>query len=426
MKSASVLTYGCAHNQKDSELIEAKLLENGYDLVETSLAKVVVVNTCTVKEPTESKIINKLQKLQKLKDKKLVIAGCLSQSAPKKMQRLFPEAIILGVNAVHFIIDKLNNGSSKKGRIEFPVRRVLANLKDKPLLKSNLWNKNRNIIQINEGCLNSCTFCATKLARGRLRSYRKDSIIRSLRNYPVQEIWLTSQDTGCWGFDHKENLAQLINEIDKIQRKFWVRVGMGNPNNFIKFLDEAVEAFRSDKIYKFLHLPVQTGSNQVLNHMKRGYTVEEYELIVEAFRKAIPELTLSTDVIVAYPTETEEDYLSTLKTIKKTKPNITNISKFWPREGTPAAKLELLPSNIRKERVKYLRELTEKIQIEENEKWINWEGEALVVDKGSKGGYEARNIYYKPIIVKEAEIGSWIKTKIVSAKSTYFFGEIIR
>ncbi len=438
MKSAAVLTYGCAHNQKDSQLMEAQLLKHGFTLVDEKDAELVIVNSCTVKEPTESKIISKLDSLR---GRPVVVTGCLSQATPEKIRDRYPEFLVMGVNAAPYLISALE----KHMGIELALQRQLMSLPvissskvkglsrvkieeevvEKPLLESTRWNPNLNIIQINEGCLNSCTFCATKMARGRLHSFRRESIIESIRRTPTPEVWLTSQDTGCWGFDIGDNIGNLLKDIDRIGRKFWLRVGMGNPNNFIKVLDEAIEGFRSDKVYKFLHLPVQSGSNRVLKHMRRGYTVEEYELIVERFREVFPSMTLSTDVIVGYPTETEDEFEETVRTVERTRPSITNISRYWERSGTPAAELEQLPHSERKRRSGILTEITKRIQTEDNLRWIDWEGEALAIAAGTKGGVEMRNIDYKPIIVDSAELGEWYNVRITRSTPTHFFGEIV-
>jgi len=439
MKKAAVLTYGCAHNQKDSQLMEAQLLNHGFTLVDENEAELVIVNSCTVKEPTESKIISKLDSLR---DKKVVVTGCLSQATPERIRGRYPEYLVMGVNAAPYLISAIeeHTGIAITARQKLLSLPVIASVKvkgltrtkiqedfvEKPLLESTRWNPNLNIIQVNEGCLNSCTFCATKMARGRLHSYKRESIIESIRRTPTSEVWLTSQDTGCWGFDIGENIGDLLKDIDRIDRRFWIRVGMGNPNNFIKILDEAVEGFRSDKVYKFLHLPVQSGSNRVLKHMRRGYTVEEYELIVERFREVFPTMTLSTDVIVGYPTETEDEFLETIRTVERTRPSITNISRYWERSGTYAATLEQLPHTERKRRSGILTKLTKQIQIEDNQKLIGWEGEALAIAEGTKGGVEMRNIDYKPIIVDSADLGEWYTVRITEATTTHFFGELVR
>lgn len=432
---AVVLTWGCSHNQKDSQLIEQQLINGGYSLVsEDKLddADVVVLNTCTVKTPTEDKIFHVLDNLKESKQT-IVVAGCISQAEPKRIQSKYPNFIVLGVNAAIHILPALKKSNKSNGKgIFLPMLehgKKFQKLKwvDKPQLESTRWNKFRHIVQINEGCVNSCGFCATKNARGQLHSFSRESIISSIRKNIAEELWLTSQDTACWGFDTKDNLAGLLRDIDKIERKFWVRVGMGNPNNFIKILDEVIEAFTSDKIYKFLHLPFQAGNNEVLKHMRRRYTIEEYEHIVSEFRKAIPEITLSTDVICGYPTEKAKDFEDTIDAIKTTKPSITNISRYWERKNTPAAGLKQLPFEERKRRSTELAILCKKIQEINNQKWVGWKGEVLFIDKGPKGGIEARNLAYKPIIVNTDAntLGSWRRITITDSTSTYFRGKII-
>ena len=428
LQTARVITWGCTHNQKDSQLIEKQLIGLNYSLVnDNDNADVIILNTCTVKTPTENKILHYLNNL-KNSDKTIIVTGCLSQAEPNLIRKRYPSFHILGVDAFKFIPNILNSGNMN----QLPVLNISADRSDeewveKPLLDSTQWNKHRNIIQINEGCLNSCTFCATKNARGRLKSFSKNSIVSAIRRLPTPEVWLTSQDTACWGFDFKDSIISLIRDIDQINRKFWLRLGMGNPNNFIKSINNLVELYRSDKMYKFIHIPVQAGSNSVLQHMKRGYTVEDYEEIISTLRKEIPGITVSTDVICGYPTETEDDFNESIRTINKTRPSITNISRYWERRDTPASQLKQIPHEERKRRSGLLMKLTNKIQLEDNKKWIGWQGEALLVEKGSKGGIQARNQSYKPIIIDESfdYLGKWHDVEITGASETYFNGVLV-
>ncbi|MHA2503290.1 MAG: tRNA (N(6)-L-threonylcarbamoyladenosine(37)-C(2))-methylthiotransferase [Candidatus Kariarchaeaceae archaeon] len=431
--TAAVLTWGCSHNQKDSQLIEGQLLAGGYDLLQgddIDSADIVILNSCTVKTPTENKILHVLDSLQQT-GKQVVVTGCLSQAEPEFLAARYPDYTLLGVNAAEHILAVLKEQPSSliplQSLNERNIRDNQLNWSDKPLMASTQWNPNLNIVQINEGCLNSCTFCATKKARGHLRSYKREHVVHSIRSVISPEVWITSQDTACWGFDLGENLADLLRDIDQINRKFWLRVGMGNPNNLIKVLDEVIEAYKSPKIYKFLHLPVQAGNNDVLKHMRRGYTVEEYETIVEQFRKAYPEITLATDVICGYPTESREAFQETIDTILKTRPSITNISRYWERRGTPAAEMDQLSFSERKSRSTELAKLCKNMQLEDNRKWIGWEGEVYLAEEGSKGGIQARNLAYKPIIVDAelSELGTWRYVRITEAKSTYFIGELL-
>lgn len=433
-QSAIVYTWGCSHNQKDSQIVEQILIDEGYNLKSDSDendADVIIFNTCTVKTPTENKIMYKLNQY-KNSDKKVIVIGCLSQANPNFIQQKFPNFIIMGVNAAKHLQIVLGNGITLPlvdlGRKDKKNKAMIE--KDwivKPNLESTRWNENVNIVQINEGCVNSCTFCATKFARGKLRSYSKDSIIGAIRKVITPEVWLTSQDTACWGFDINDNLPSLVEEIDLINRKFLTRIGMGNPNNVIKIIDKLIDVYKSPKIYKFLHLPLQSGSNSVLKHMKRGYTVEEFELIVKKFRQEIPDITISTDVICGYPTESEIEFEETINVIKKTRPEICNISRYWERKGTEAAGLPQLSHIERKRRSSKLSKLVKDIIFEDNKKWLDWEGEILINEIGTKGGFQGRNLYYKPVIIHDnnLKLGSWVKVKIIDYFETYLLGETI-
>ncbi|MEM4245459.1 MAG: radical SAM protein, partial [Candidatus Nanoarchaeia archaeon] len=167
-------------------------------------------------------------------------------------------------------------------------------------------------------------------------------------------IKLTAEDTGCWGKDIDEKLPDLLGEILKTEGNFKIRLGMMNPNHAIEFLDELIKIYNNPKMIKFIHIPVQSGSNKVIKDMKRDYKVEDFKKIVKRFRKEVRGINIATDIIAGYPTETEEDFKKTLELIKEVKPEVLNISKFAPRPKTEAAKLKQLRTEIIKERSKYL------------------------------------------------------------------------
>ena len=221
------------------------------------------------------------------------------------------------------------------------------------------------IVPINEGCLNTCSFCKTKQARGILFSYSIESIkevVKSAVNRGVKEIYLTSQDTACYGFDIGTNLPELLKELISVKGNYKIRIGMMNPWHLRKIKKELFEVIKNRRIIKFLHIPVQSGSEKVLENMKRMHSVKEFEKIAEEFRKKFPrkkfpDSTIATDIIVGYPTEKEEDFEQTLKLIKKVKPEVLNISAFSSRPKTPASKLKQLSSEVIKERTRRLNKL---------------------------------------------------------------------
>jgi len=241
-----------------------------------------------------------------------------------------------------------------------------------------------------------------------------------------KEIWITGQDTCCYGFDRGTNLAKLLQQIVEVLGNFKIRVGMGNPRHVPKYLQELVEVMKNPKIFKFLHIPVQSGNNEVLKAMRRGHTVETFADIVKAVRKEVPEMTISTDIIVGYPTETEEQFEDTLKLLRETKPEVVNMARFSPRPGTTAASMKgQIHGNITKERSRKLAKVHKEVALERNQQWMGWQGE-VIVDKKADEDVCARNYAYKLIIIREKlPLGTVLNVKIVEAKAHFFVGKRI-
>jgi threonylcarbamoyladenosine tRNA methylthiotransferase CDKAL1 len=408
-------TYGCSANKSDSEIMAGILLEKGYEIVfDENQADYIILNTCGVKKQTEDRILRRLQDLSKT-GKKVIVAGCLTKIDLQKIKSKIPNFHAL---LDPYSIDKIDFAIEKGGMIfsEKPL--------EKTLLPKYSFNQVISIVQILEGCLSACTFCATKFARGRAKSFRPSTIINSIKdsvNKGYKEIWLTSQDNSCYGKDINTNLAELMNGISKIKGKFWVRVGMMNPLHIKPFLGELIEAYKSDKFFKFLHLPVQSGSNEVLKHMRRGYKVDDFIFYVKRFREEIPEITISTDIIVGYPTERERDFRDTTKLLKKVKPDVVNLSRFTPRKGTIASTLKQLDPKIVNKRSEQVHKLIRKILENKNKKWVGWKGEALI-DEKANNITTARNIFYKPIIVS-GNLGDFIQVEITKSFANYLIGK---
>jgi len=279
------------------------------------------------------------------------------------------------------------------------------------------------ICETSTGCLGKCSFCEVKIAKGKIFSYPIGLVIEEIKNSlkdGCKEIWLTSQDCGCWGKDRKSTLPELLNKICEIKGKFLVRVGMMNPTHIKDILDDLIDSYKCEKIFKFLHLPVQSGSDEILRKMNRGYSVNDFRKIVKKFRKEFPNITLSTDLIVGFPGESEGDFQKTVALMKEIKPDIVNISKFGARPGTKAAKMEQLSVKIMNERSKKLMEIVKKIQLKKNENWVGWEGDVLI-DEVNKKNIMGRNFAYKPVVLKEGKLGKIKRVKITSASHTSLF-----
>ncbi len=418
-----VESYGCSRNRADGEIMEAILLRAGYELAEgPDKADYVVVNTCAVKDPTELKMARRIRELLD-SGKKVIVTGCLVHVNPEAIDPRVSG--ILGVKSIDRIAEAIS--VAERGEKLISVEGWRERNPDK-LELPRLWKPGVSfVVPISEGCLNACTYCATRFARGVLKSYKPELVIKWVReavSRGYREIILSSEDTGCYGFDIGTNLAELLDEITAVEGDFRVRVGMMNPNHVLKFLDELIEAYQDEKVYRFLHLPVQSGDNEILRRMGRTYTVEEFEEIVNAFRKKIPDLNLNTDIIVGFPGESDEAFRNTVELVKRVKPDKINVSRYSARPGTIAARWKQLPGWLVKERSRELHRLRLAIAYEINRGYIGRTVEVLVHGPGKKGGIEGRTFNYKDIILDSGEAGGFVRVKVERATATYLLGRI--
>lgn len=423
-----VETYGCALNKADTEVMLGILVKNGVEVADSiDDANIIIVNTCGVKLPTETKILRRLRELRNF-SKPIIVAGCLPKISLEKIKKVLPDyAAILGPDSYEKlpeIIPRILNG--QRGIIsldeDFLPRLTLPSVKTHPTI---------GIVPISQGCLGNCSYCAIKLARGRLKSYHPEEIVEKVRQLlqeGCREIWLTAQDTAVYGIDIGYSLPELLREVENLPFKFKIRIGMMNPAYLKQIIDDLIKVFKSPKIYNFLHIPVQSGSNNILEKMNRNYTVEEFKALIEVLKNSFPKLTLSTDVIVGFPGETEEDFQETIKLLEEIQPDIINVSRFAVRPRTEAEKMnEVLPGWKIKERSRKVSKIVRKISLQRNFRWIGYVGEALISEKGVKGGFIARNFAYKPIVVYSEKniLGTFAKIKVVDVKITYLVGEIV-
>ncbi|MCL2687276.1 MAG: tRNA (N(6)-L-threonylcarbamoyladenosine(37)-C(2))-methylthiotransferase [Methanobrevibacter sp.] len=424
-------TFGCTFNQADSQIMAGNLIENDFEITNSiEKADIVIVNTCYVKKPTENKVTNRIQKLKiNYPNLKIIVSGCMVEIDPKKLDKIAPDTSWIGPHQLNKTTDvvkaTLNNEIARECGFSKNTKVGVAKLRFDDLI---------HIIQICEGCLGVCSYCCTRFARGTLNSYSIESIKKEAKEALLDgcvEIQLTAQDTATYGYDTGEKLSNLIKEIadlsnnPDITNDFRVRIGMMHPNNIGDDLENLIGAFKLPNIYKFLHIPIQSGSDKVLNDMKRGHTVEEYKKIVNRFKEEIPGITIATDVIVAYPTETEEDFEKTVELLKEIKPSLIHISKYKHREGATSSVLEEIPYNVLKKRSKYLTDVKSEITEEENQELIGSIQKVLVVEKGSKGGFIAKTDSYIPVVVHDVDIGTFVEVKIIEVTSTYLKGLVL-
>ena len=292
------------------------------------------------------------------------------------------------------------------------------------------------IVNIEEGCLDACAFCSTHLVKGRLRSYAPEGIVEQVKRLVADgctEIQLSGQDCACYGFDIGTNLATLTqNILEHVPGNYKMRIGMGNPRHVCGYADALLECFQDDRIYKFIHIPVQSGSDNILKAMNRRHTAEDFRRLAEEFNKRFPLATLSTDLIVGYPGETESDFRETLRLLEETRPTVCNITRFVARPGTAAARMEAeaslrIPDSVKHERSAILAEAFQKIARENNSLWVGKTCDVVVEKAGHRAGTSiARNEAYRPVaLVGDIPAGTRLSVRITSAEPFALIGEIL-
>lgn len=444
-----IQTQGCSANKDDSLIMKDLLDNSGFDTTsdvnEIEIADILVFNTCTVKNPTEDKFVNVLRKYRQ-EGKKIVVAGCIAQSLKpvleenprlisirglekdkEKLDNLFEEVSLIGINQVDQIV-KAVMAESRGEHI-----RLLDN---KELVK---LHQNKNIrpvqtVQILTGCLGApCTYCKTIFARGKLKSFPLDEIkkrVEELVSKGTKIIHLTSQDNAVWGMDIGMKLPDLLKELIAIPGDFKIRLGMGNPDHYVLYADELADIFNHEKMFRFFHIPIQSGSNKVLTWMRRGYTMEQFDEIFQIISKKVPYLVWATDIICGFPYEQDQDHQNTIDALKKYKFDVVNISQFYPRLGTLAADYPQVNTKIKKARstevTRVFEEIAEENKQKRKEHLIDQEIEVIVEDK-NKQDLITRSDNYTQVIIKdkseEYNLGDKLKVKIIDASKWHLIGE---
>lgn len=412
-------SYGCTMNQGEGRIMEDLLREKGHKItnkIEDSDALVLV--TCTVIETTELKMKKRLLEFSSSR-KPVIVSGCMASVQKEEILKINPEAKVLApqnMEDITEVVKSLELGEELKGTLGG--------------VKIETRNGIDAIVPISSGCLGSCTYCITRIARGALKSCPPDILIRSMKmaiENGQKEIRLTSQDTAAYGIDIDTDLPHLLSMVGELEGEFRVRVGMMNPDTASPIMDRLVSEYKDKRIYRFLHLPVQSGSEMMLEAMGRKYSIEEFFVIINQFRDNIPDITISTDVIVGFPGEEEEDHKKTVELIKKLRPNILNVTRFSRRPGTEAAKFDKqVVGRIAKERSRELVKVHEEISGELNKEFVGRKELVLITEFGKPGTMMGRTNCYKPVVIgDEVPLGRFIDVEITEARSTYLIGRTL-
>ncbi len=387
-----VITFGCQMNDHDSEVMAGMLESLGYEpAASTDEADVILVNTCCVRETAENKIYGLLGRLAHLKDKKgdliIGITGCMTQrpEVARKIKNRFPQVdLILGTHNLHRLPELLLQARECRKRvIEVweQAGEIVENLPIRRASKVKAW------VNITYGCNNFCTYCIVPYVRGRERSRRPEDILNEVRQLVQEgyrEVTLLGQNVNSYGKDLPQptSFARLLAKVDQVPGLWRIRFTTSHPRDFIQELIDTIA--RCPHVCEHIHLPVQAGSNRILKLMNRGYNREYYLDLVERIRRAIPGVAITTDIMVGFPGETEEDFADTMDLVERVRFDGAFTFVYNPRPGTPAARLpEQVPDKVKSERIQKLIERQNEITLAHNQALVG-RVEQILVEGESK------------------------------------------
>ncbi|NXB90176.1 CDKAL methylthiotransferase, partial [Vidua chalybeata] len=423
-----IRTWGCSHNNSDGEYMAGQLAAYGYKITDNSAeADLWLLNSCTVKNPAEDHFRNSIKKAQEGK-KKVVLAGCVPQAQPR--QEYLKGLSIIGVQQIDRVVEvveetikghsvRLLGQKKDNGKRLGGARLDLPKIRKNPLIE---------IISINTGCLNACTYCKTKHARGDLASYPIEELVdRAKQSFQegVCEIWLTSEDTGAYGRDIGTDLPTLLWKlVEVIPEGAMLRLGMTNPPYILEHLEEMAKILSHPRVYAFLHIPVQSASDSVLMDMKREYCVADFKQVVDFLKEKVPGITIATDIICGFPGETDEDFQETMKLVELYRFPSLFINQFYPRPGTPAAKMPQVPAAVKKQRTKDLSQLFHSYNPYDHK--VGERQRVLVTEESFDSNYYvAHNPFYEQVLVPKDPLlmGKMVEVNIYEAGKHFMKGQ---
>lgn len=437
-KKATVITYGCQMNVNESAKMKQILQTMGYEIVDDiDDSDLVFLNTCTVREGAAVKVYGKLGDLKRLKEKKngkmiIGVTGCLAQEVRDEFIKKTPYVdLVLGnqnIGRIPDIIERLEKGEDVhvvmvEDEDELP-QRVDADFGDDIVAS----------ISITYGCNNYCTFCIVPYVRGMERSVPLHEIVQDVKKYTekgYKEILFLGQNVNSYGSDladETDNFAKLLRESAKIEGDFWIKYVSPHPKDFT---DEVIEAIADNsKIARMLHLPLQSGSTKILNAMNRGYTKEEFITLAKKIKEKIPDIGLTTDIIVGFPGETDEDFQDTMDVVNEVGFENAFMFMYSKRSGTPAATMDKqVDEQVKSERLQQLMRLQNYKAKEESQKYLGKTVKVLVEGPSRKNPemLTGRTSTHKIVLFKSDRTylkGKFVHTRIYEAKTWTLYGEL--
>ena len=391
--------YGCTANQGETIEMRDRANELGHRIASNpEIAETIVLGTCTVLESTQNKMEKRISELMD-QGKNVIVSGCMATADSKVLGEKFPEAPLVSPGDLEGLGDLIGRGGCKPEKFDSPLAAILP---------------------ISSGCLGRCTYCATVRARGRVTSRSVNDIFFKAQ-YAIdsgsKEILLTSQDNGAFGADSNSSLEFLLRELSHLEGDFRLRVGMLNPMLVSGRSEAMAEAWADSRIYKFMHLPIQSGSQKILDSMVRDHTLDEFWEVVNVFRKHYPEMMIITDIITGFPGETDQDHQDTVDLLNALSPDLVNVTRFSPRKGTPASKYKRVNGRIVKKRSRELTSLRKKLGAKSFKRFVGKQISILTVENQKKGSTFCRDDNYRPVILKkELPLGEFYDVRITDSE----------
>ena len=418
---ASIRTYGCTLNHADSDIIGSLLLDGGVELSEEKEADVVVVNSCTVKSITAQKILYRLSQLEKQK-RRVVVTGCMAGANRDLIERYAPSASIVTTQNIPSIMEAVTGAAAGSRQL-----RVKKSAEERLERLTNFGGVIARV-PVNDGCLSSCSFCETKVARGPLKSFSEETIVRAVEQSVkagAREIQLTSQDMAAYGRDRKTDMVQLLKRIERIDGDFKVRIGMMNPEHLGRHIEGLAEMLDSPRFYKFIHIPIEAGSDPVLKAMRRQYTMQQIEAYVDYLRSSVKGVGIETDFIFGFPGETDAQFKESLDAIRRLRFEVVNISRFGARPHAEASKMVQLSKEVINERSKETTRVVRATQRDINERYIGKEVEVLFTEE-AKNSVNGRVDSYRQVVVMkgQAYVGERRKVLINKVSANAIYGKV--
>ncbi len=427
--------YGCTLSYGESRRTRALADEAGWETTDdASSASIVVIHTCTVIGRTERSMLRRIDTLA-MSGRMVIVGGCLPRAQAEVVEAMEEDLIIPVL------------GQEPEDVVKALVK-VDPSLIDDPMFlpevdphtgsRPDPGRRTDAIVPIACGCLGRCSYCITRMAWGSLESSPVEKVVLMARGWLDQgfrEVQLTAQDTGAWGRDlpGDTTLPYLVRAVVSIDdaREYRVRVGMLNPDSLEPILDDFVEVLQLPRVYRFVHLPIQAGSDRILELMRRCYTVAEFQDLVARLRKAVPDVTLHTDIICGFPGEEDEEFDATLDVLKEVRPDVTNVKGFSLRPRTEAATMNgAIEGSVMKRRTRRASKLVEQLSQTALSFHEGEEVEVMVTEIGKVGTQTmmARDGRYNPVVIAEAEdiqVGQLLNVHITEARGVYLLGEVV-